>query len=86
MSVGTDELKAKIQAAFSPVFLDVQDVSGGCGQSFDVIVVSEAFEGVALLDRHRMVNDAVADEIKAIHAFSLKTWTPAQYEKKKDKL
>ena len=65
---------------------DVQDVSGGCGQSFDVIVVSEAFEGVALLDRHRMVNDAVADEIKAIHAFSLKTWTPAQYEKKKDKL
>ena len=58
-------------------------MSGGCGQSYDVIVVSEAFEGVPLLERHRTVIDSVSDEVAAIHAFSVKAWTPAQFEKKK---
>lgn len=33
-----------------------------------------------------MVNDLLADELKEIHALSMKTWTPSQWEKKKDTL
>ena len=50
---------------------------------FNLILVSPAFEGVSLLDRHRMVNDALSDVMEDIHALSMKTWTPEQYEKKK---
>jgi stress-induced morphogen len=33
-----------------------------------------------------MVNDALKEELKSIHALSLKTWTPEQWEKKKSEL
>jgi len=46
-------------------------------------VVSDKFEGVPLLKRHRMVNDVLVEEMKLIHALTMKTWTPAQYESKK---
>jgi stress-induced morphogen len=45
--------------------------------------VSSAFENKTLLERHRMVNEAVKDFMKEIHALSLKTMTPSQWEKKK---
>jgi len=36
-----------------------------------------------LLDRHRMVNDTIKEQMKEIHALTLKTWTPEQWEQKK---
>ena len=42
-----------------------------------------AFEGMGLLDRQRMVNGALREEMASIHALQMKTWTPAQFEKKK---
>lgn len=60
---------------------DVQDTSGGCGQSFEAIVVSEEFEGKPLLQRHRLVNNCLAEDLKVIHAFSQKTYTPEQWTK-----
>lgn len=38
--------------------------------------------GKALLARHREVNAALAEELKAIHAITLKCLTPAQWEEK----
>ncbi len=58
----------------------VSDVSGGCGQAYDVVIVSDAFEGLNTLKRHRMVNELLKDEIAQLHAFSQKTYTAAQYE------
>ncbi|PWN49512.1 bola-like protein [Violaceomyces palustris] len=60
--------------------LVVSDVSGGCGQAYDVVIVSDAFEGLPTLKRHRMVNDLLKDEIAQLHAFSQKTYTVKQYE------
>ena len=37
----------------------------------------------SLLDRQRRVNTILQDPMKRIHALSLKTWTVAEYEKKK---
>ncbi|XP_048381588.2 bolA-like protein 1 [Stegostoma tigrinum] len=47
---------------------------------FKVVVVSERFEGVPLLQRHRMVNDALKQELETrIHALSIQAKTPRQW-------
>jgi stress-induced morphogen len=55
----------------SLVFLqEVVDNSGGCGQMFEVIIVSPLFKDKRTLARHRLVNDSLKDEISKVHAFS----------------
>lgn len=52
-----------------------------CGASFEIEIVSEEFEGKRLLDRHRMVNAALEEEMKDIHALSIKkALTPVQWQ------
>ena len=63
----------------------VDETSCGCGLKFRCVIVSERFDGVALVERHRMVNDLLKEEMETIHALSMKTWTPQQYETKKEK-
>ena len=82
-------IENKIRVALPDVsYLSVSDLSDGCGSKFEVIVVSSAFEGVKLLQRHRMINGsggALAVEMQHIHAMNIKAWTPKQYEKKMSK-
>lgn len=79
-----DDLQGILNASdLKPVHLEITDTSDGCGSKFEAIVVSEAFAGMALLERQRAVNEAIKAEMESIHAFSMKTWTPEQYEKKK---
>merc|ERR1712150_350669 len=60
----------------------IKDTSGGCGASFEIgLVVSDSFEGKRALQRHRPINTALSEEIKDIHALSIKkTYTPAEFE------
>ena len=49
---------------------------------FSLLVVSEAFEGKQLIERHRMVNEILAEELNAatggtVHALAIKAKTPA---------
>ena len=46
------------------------------------MIVSKKFEGVALLARHRMVNEVLKEELNVIHAFTQKTLTPEQWASK----
>ena len=62
----------------------VDDESGGCGEKFEIEIVSSEFEGKGLLDRHRYVNELLKAFLPKIHALSLKTLTPEQWEKKKN--
>ncbi|GAC74203.1 bola (bacterial stress-induced morphogen)-related protein [Moesziomyces antarcticus T-34] len=79
--VSSQELESAIRQKVRNVStLVVSDVSGGCGQAYDVVIVSDAFEGLNTLKRHRMVNELLKDEIAQLHAFSQKTYTAAQYE------
>lgn len=59
----------------------VVDESDGCGGKFNVVIVSSEFEGKSLLQRHRLVNTTLAEELKTIHAFSQKNYTPEQWAK-----
>ena len=44
----------------------------GSETHFKVVVVSEAFDGEPLIDRHRKVNAALADELAlGVHALSI---------------
>lgn len=70
---------ADLGRAFEPTFVLVTDESGGCGARFDVVLVSRKFEGVPLLDRQKAVNAQLAEEMKTIHALTMKTWTPEQF-------
>ena len=60
------------------------DFSDGCGGKFSVVIVSDKFEGKPLLAQHRMVNNCLQEELKSIHALTLKTMKPAQWEKQKE--
>ena len=78
-----DELRSKLQTSeLAPSVLEVVDTSDGCGAKFECIIVSEAFEGMKLLERQQKVNGLLAAEMPSIHAFSMKTWTPAQHAAK----
>ena len=49
---------------------------------FHVEIVSQAFEGKKVLERHRMVNQALQEEFsRGLHALSLKTKTPTEMNK-----
>ncbi|KAK2809666.1 hypothetical protein FQN49_008600 [Arthroderma sp. PD_2] len=61
--------------------VEIEDLSGGCGQAFQAIIVSPQFENKTMLARHRLVNSALKAEIAAIHAWTPKCYTPEQWEK-----
>ncbi|KAI9220718.1 bola protein [Blastocladiella britannica] len=79
--ISVDTLKQAILAKCSATHVEVEDKSGGCGAAFEVVIVSSLFEGKPLLQRHRLVNDLLKQEISAMHAFSQKTYTPEQWAK-----
>ena len=56
----------------------------GDGTHFSAIVVSEVFAGKNTVQQHQLVYRALGDKVGAdIHALSIQTCTPAQWEKKK---
>ena len=55
---------------------------GGCGQSFQAVIVSPLFEKKTSLARHRLVNGALKEEIAAIHAWTPKCFTPEEWAKR----
>ena len=74
----------------APVVVEVVDNSDGrCdgGAKLDVLVVSQAFDKLPPLKRHRMVNACLKegdDLMSQIHALSLRTYTIEQYESQKN--
>lgn len=55
--------------------------AAGGGGHFIVQLVSEKFEGVSLLDRNRMVFDALKEEMPAeIHALVIRAKTPREIQ------
>ncbi|MFM7601471.1 MAG: BolA family protein [Pseudanabaena sp.] len=48
---------------------------------YDAIVVATSFAGKTMMQQHRMVYAALADQMQTtIHALSLKTYTPEQWQ------
>ncbi len=58
-------------------------VRGEDGVHFEAAVISEVFAGKTLIEQHRLVKAVLAEHIQsgAIHALSLKTYTPEAWHK-----
>jgi BolA protein len=84
-----DLIAEKLSAAFAPESLRVVDEShqheGHAGHRPDgqthyrVYIVSEAFRGKTRIDRHRMVNQTLAQELAGgVHALAIHASAPGE--------
>jgi BolA protein len=83
------EIEHKLKTALQPLKLVVEDEShkhaghAGARESggghFVVTIVSAQFAGKGLLERHRLVYDALGDTLRReIHALSIRALTPEE--------
>lgn len=81
MPTRADVLRAKLLAIFPDGQIEVRDTTGG-GDHFAATVVTSRFDGHGLLDRHRMVYDALGEAMRSdVHALALDTMTPSEWSK-----
>jgi BolA protein len=76
-------------SVLQPSVLNIEDDSalhaghaGNTGGShFTLLIVSDQFQGLSLIKRHRFVHTTVGTLLeKEIHALSIKALTPSEYE------
>lgn len=84
-----ENIYQKISDSLKPMHIEVIDeshnhnVPEGSQSHFKVTVVSEKFDGLMLIKRHRLINDILRDELDdQIHALALHTMTPEQWYEK----
>ena len=78
-----EEITAKIRVSIPDAEVSLKDLTG-TQDHWEAVIVSAAFEGKSLIERHRMVMNALSEEMKGpIHALSLtvKSTTEAGSEK-----
>jgi len=87
MGLIASNIKEKLLKSFNPSHLEVIDESHkhaghagaaqhaaehGSGEShFHVVIISDKFKGMNCLAKHRAVMEAIAEEMKTVHALSL---------------
>ena len=77
----TEEIKALIEQNIPGVTVTVT----GDGTHFEAIIVGDVFTGKTPVQQHQVVYQALGEKMGTdIHALSLQTYTPEQWEKKKD--
>lgn len=80
-----EDIAARIRAALPDAEVDLEDLTG-TADHWRATIVSAAFAGRSLMQRHRMINAALAAELKGpIHALTLDTWTPDEARQRREK-
>ncbi|KAJ7314045.1 hypothetical protein JRQ81_005952 [Phrynocephalus forsythii] len=83
--LSAEALRERLLQGLEAEHVEVEDTTPGrCATSFKVLVVSPQFRGKALLQRHRLVNEILSEEMKHIHAFEQRTLTPEQWAKEQE--
>ncbi len=82
---------ARLETALAPLmpqYMQIQDdsalhaghVGNTGGGHYTLTIISEQFEGLSLLKRHRLVYELAATLMQSdIHALSIKAYTPAEH-------
>ena len=88
MSDRVTQIERRLRAALQPLRLDIVDESAkhaghagarDGGGHFDVTIVASQFSGKSLLQRHRLVYDALGETMRGnIHALSIHAFTPEE--------
>ncbi|MCB1084828.1 MAG: BolA family transcriptional regulator [Chlamydiia bacterium] len=80
--VETTEIKNAILNAFEEAEIMIQNPMND-GLHFEAVVISPSFEGLSLVEQHQMVMGSLKGLFdSSLHALSLKTYTPQDWEKK----
>ena len=81
-------INKKLQTLFQPSYLEVENeshkhsVPKGSESHFRVLIVSEKFEGLSRVDRQRLVNECLKEELNSgLHALGQRTLTASEWEK-----
>ena len=76
------DIKFKLEQKFQNGKIEVFD-SRGTGDHFSLIVISDDFEKIPLIERHRMIYDLFKQEItQEIHALQIQTYTMSEWKQK----
>jgi stress-induced morphogen len=77
-----DQLKERIETLQAGTRAQITDLTG-TEDHWSVTIVSPAFEGKSMIEQQRMVMTILKTEIDSneVHALTMKTYTPSQYEK-----
>jgi len=75
-------IKLKLKDKFRNAKIEVFD-SRGTGDHFSLIIISDDFEKISLINRHRSVYNVFQKEItKEIHALQIQTYTKNEWKQK----
>ena len=73
-----EEISAKIREALPDAVVTLKDLTG-TQDHWEAVIISAGFEGKSLIERHRIINRALAEELKGpIHALTLTLKTPGE--------
>ncbi len=71
-----EEIVAKIRVAIPDAIVQMKDLTG-TSDHWQASIISATFAGMSLIQRHRVVMAALAEEMKGpIHALTLDVMTP----------
>ncbi len=81
-----NQIKEHIEKSLPGSQVSIRDLTG-TADHWEVWVVSDQFEGKPMLAQHRLVKGFFEQQIAAgtVHAFSLKTFTTADWQKRQQK-
>ena len=78
-----NEIKKRLLLKFPEDKIEVFD-SRGTGDHFSIIIISNKFLSIPLIERHRMIYSIFKDKIvKEIHAMQIQTYTSKEWHNKK---
>ena len=89
----SNKIEQKLNNNLDLLHFEVKDFTGrhlnheqhDGGFHLEAVIVSENFINKSLIERHKMIYAALGDLLKhEIHAFSMKTLTPDEWENKKN--
>jgi stress-induced morphogen len=81
------QLREKLAKGLKPIHFELVNESPMHGlpieaeKHFKLVAVSEVFVGLSRIERHRLVHDLVAEELKThVHAFSVQAFAPSEWK------
>mmetsp|Transcript_37190 Transcript_37190/g.43421 ORF Transcript_37190/g.43421 Transcript_37190/m.43421 type:complete len:118 (+) Transcript_37190:10-363(+) len=81
-------IEGKLVSLFAPTYLDIinesymHSVPKDSETHFKVIIVSDYFKGLSILEKHRKVQECLSEELKTgVHALSIVAKTQEEWEK-----
>ena len=85
-------IREKLGTILAPSVLEIANESPMHGlprdaeKHFKVVAVSEIFRGQSRIERHRLVNTILADELAGqVHALSVQAFTPEEWREREGK-